>query len=208
MRYVRDGHPQQARHLIQHVLAIDPRSEHGWLLMAYVAQSNEERRAALWQLLMLNPEHERIQQAYLKLTNPTHIQRAAQNGVFLSYAQADQVFAVQLAEDLRFMGVPIWLDTVDMPNDSDWNEAVTAALERCGLMLVVTSPLAESAYNVQNEIRQFTAVGKIVVPVQRRPSSLQSIGLFTTPVDFTADYDLGLQALMQFLGMAEVARQL
>lgn len=106
-------------------------SEHGWLLMAYVAQSNEERREALWELLLLNPEHERIQRAYSKLTDATHIQRAAQNGVFLSYAQADQIFAVQLAEDLRFMGVPIWLDTVDMPDDSDWHEAVMAALERC-----------------------------------------------------------------------------
>ena len=208
MRYVRDGHLQQARYLIQRVLAIDLQNEHGWLLMAYVAQSNEERREALWQLLLLNSEHERIQQAYFKLTDATHIQRAAQNGVFLSYTQADQIFAVQLAEDLRFMGVPIWLDTVDMPDDSDWHEAVTAALERCGLMLVVTSPAAQSADNVQTEIRHFMSAGKIVLPVQLRTSSLQSLGLWTPPIDFRDDYDLGLQTLIQTLSLPEFALQL
>jgi TIR domain-containing protein len=208
MRHARQGHLQQARHLIQHVLAADPHNEDGWLLMAYVAQTIEERRAALWQLMAHNPRHERIRQLFLNLMDSPYIQQAAQKGVFLSYAQADQLYAVQLAEDLRFVGVPIWLDTLDMPDNSDWQDAVEAALERCGLMLVVAAPAALTAENVQHEIRHFTQAGKIVVPLQFQPINLSALNLWSAPVDFTADYDLGLQNLVHLLGIPDVARQL
>jgi hypothetical protein len=120
-------------------------------------------------------------------------------GVFISYAQADELIAAELAEALRFFGVPVWLDIVEIPNGADWNEAIADAVSRCGLMLLVGSPAALRADNVYSELRRFRDAGKIIIPALMQPADLSAFRLWQPPVDFTEDYSSGLQDLLALL---------
>ena len=70
---------------------------------------------------------------------------------FLSYARADQEFALRLATDLRFAGCPVWVDQFDIQPSERWDRAVEAAVrETTGLLLIlsprsVVSSLSEPA---------------------------------------------------------------
>lgn len=56
---------------------------------------------------------------------------------FLSYARADQEFALRLATDLRFAGGLIWVDQFDIQPSERWDRAVeTAVREMAGLLLI------------------------------------------------------------------------
>ncbi|MBZ0285345.1 MAG: TIR domain-containing protein [Anaerolineae bacterium] len=201
----RAGLLQEARQLVWQVVSTEPHHEQAWSLLAYVAQTVEERRAALWKILSFNPNHPKARQAFLRSMDEGFIQQAAQKGIFISYAHADQLFVLELANDLRLLGVDVWLDILDMSEESDWNEAIEEALKRCGLMLVVASPAALRADNVMTEVRRFMDSGKIVLPVQSQPTDLTAIGLWNPSVDFTTDYGSGLQDLVRVLGVPEPA---
>lgn len=201
----RAGLVQEARQLVWQIVSNEPHHEQAWSLLAYVAQTIEERRAALWKILSFNPEHPKARQAFLRSMDEGFIQLAAEKGIFISYAHPDQLFVLELANDLRLLGVNVWLDILDMPEESDWNEAIDDALKRCGLMLVVASPAALRADNVMIELRRFMDSGKIVLPVQLKACDLSAMGLWNQPVNFTADYGTGLQDLIHVLGVPEPA---
>ncbi len=204
-QYARAGQVQQARQLLWQVIALAPHEEQAWRLLASVAQTMEEQRAALLRVLALNPDDTRVKQAYLQSLEARYIRSAAQAGVFISYAHPDELFAVGLADDLRFFGVPVWIDVMDMPDGSDWYEAIDAAIQRCGLMLVVGSPAATRADNVRSELRRFAEAGKISLPVLAQPADLSALNLWYPPVDFSEDYSSGLQDLIQLLAAPEPA---
>lgn len=201
----RAGLLQEARQLVWQVVSTEPQHEQAWSLLAYVAQTIEERRAALWKILSFNPDHPKARQAFLRSMDEGFIQQAAGRGIFISYAHADQLFVLELANDLRLLGVDVWLDILDMSDESDWNEAIEDALKRCGLMLVVASPAALRADNVMAELRRFMDSGKIVLPILCKPTDLTAMGLWNPPVDFTAQYGDGLQDLVRVLGIPEPA---
>ncbi len=204
-QYARAGQVQQARQLLWQVIALAPHEEQAWRLLASVAQTVEEQRAALLRVLALNPDDTRVKQAYLQSLEARYIRRAAQAGVFISYAHPDELFAVGLADDLRFFGVPVWIDVMDMPDGSDWYEAIDAAIQRCGLVLVVGSPAAARADNVRSELRRFAEAGKIILPVLAQPADLSALNVWYPPVDFSEDYSSGLQDVIQLLAAPEPA---
>ncbi len=199
VKLARSGHQQSARQTLWQIVSVDPTYEHAWLALAYVSQNTEEKRAALWKALALNPAHERVKNAFLKLCGEPHMRAGAKAGVFISYAHSDELLAADIAEDLRFVGVPVWIDIMDMPDGDDWHEAVTAAMRRAGLMLVIGSPGALRSNGVQAEVRQFMDAGKIVLPLLAQSCDLSGLGLWQTPIDFRADYTLGLQNLLRLL---------
>lgn len=205
VKLARSGRRQTARQMLWQVASIDPTYEHAWLALAYVAQNTEEKRAALWKALTLNPTHERVKQAFLKFCSEPYICAGASAGIFISYAHSDELLAAQIAEDLRFVGVPTWIDIVDIADSDDWHDAVAAAMRRAGLMLVIGSPGALRSAGVQAEVRQFTDAGKVVLPILAQSADLSSLGLWQTPLDFRADYTMGLQNLLRLL-MPEPAR--
>ncbi len=204
-RYARAGQYHHARQMLWQVIAVAPHEEQAWLMLASVAQTIEERRAALSRVLALNPTHTRARQSYLRSLDLQYVRQAAQSGVFVSYAHPDELFAAQLAEDLRFFGVPVWLDITDMPDGSDWFEAIEAAMQRCGLLLLVASPAAARADNIRSELKRFTDAGKIIIPVQRQQADLSALNLWYPPVDFGEDYSSGLQDLIHLLTVPEPA---
>lgn len=204
-QYTRSGQLQQARQLLWQVISLAPYEERAWLLLASAAQTIEERRAALWRVLMLNPDHAKAKQAYLQTMELSFIRQAALAGVFISYAHCDEIFAVELADDLRFFGVPVWMDIMDMPEGSDWFEAVETAMAHCGVMLLVGSPAAQRADNVRSEIKRFADAGKIILPVQYQPADFLALNLWYPAINFDEDYSSGLQDLIRLLTLPEPA---
>jgi hypothetical protein len=204
MKYARSGQTHRARQLLWRVVSAQPGDERAWLALAYVGQTVEEKRAALWKALIINPKQTKVQQAFLDLMSPRHLRRAAAEGVFISYARADDLFAAQVADDLRFVGVPTWMDMLDMPDSVDWGEAVEAALKKCGMMLVIGSPAALRAENVRAETQVFIDAGKPILPLLYRPCDLSPMHLWYTPTDLSTDYDAGLQTLVRMLVQPEV----
>jgi Tol biopolymer transport system component len=56
-----------ARHILEQVVSQDPENEMGWLWLASVVDTVEERRENLQRVLFINPNNERAQQALSKL---------------------------------------------------------------------------------------------------------------------------------------------
>jgi hypothetical protein len=161
--------------------------------------SVEEQRTEIRQLLALRPADTYLRQALVRLIGPQHVKQAAREGVFISYTRADELFAAQLADDLRTRGISVWLDLVDIPDDADWHEAVTAGLEGCGLMLLILSPAALEDADLKEEYQQFLNAGKIVVPVLHQTCKFESPLIVHQFVDFRHDYKLGLTILGRLL---------
>jgi hypothetical protein len=166
--------------------------------------SVEQQRAEIQMQLALRPDDQYLQRALMRLTSPQHIKDAARQGIFFSYSSADELFAVQLAEDLRDAGSPVWLDIIDMPNDADWHLEIETALARCGLMVTILSPDALLDDDVKAENIYFLEQGKIVVPVIYVTCNYAGAGLWNQPVDFRHDYALGLTILSRLLSSQSV----
>lgn len=159
----------------------------------------EEQRLALQQQLAANPADLYVKQALLRLTSPQHIKYAANAGVFISYSRADELFAVELAEDLRRTGLRIWLDIDSITDELEWHDEVHKALDHCGLMIVIVSPSALDDVDVKHEVDYFLRQGKIVLPALHRPCNYASMNLWNQPIDFRHDYTLGLNIMVRLL---------
>lgn len=161
-------------------------------------QTIEQRRAALHNALLKHPADTRLRDHLVQLTTPRLIRQAAKDGIFLSYARADELFAVDLATSTRKSGVHLWLDMFDVPTGADWHKEVRAALKRCGLMLAIVSPEASEDEQLAVERRTFMKQGKIVLPVVYE-RDVRSLELYLPPVDFRFSFKLGRQTLMRLI---------
>jgi hypothetical protein len=159
----------------------------------------EEQRAALYAELAEHPDDPAARQALMRLITVQYLKQSAGLGIFLSYARCDELFAIDLAEDLRAAGLPIWLDATEIADEDDWYAKVSAALESCGLMLAVISMEAQHDDDVRAERGKFMAAGKIVLPLIYEPIKGEQPQLWMDPIDFRHDYQLGLNNLVRLL---------
>jgi len=160
----------------------------------------EERRAILRKALLRNPDSQEIKQAMIRTLGLSHVKKAALRGVFMSYHRNDELFALDLDQDLRSVGIRVWLDVIDISPSMDWQAAVTTALRDCGVMLVILSPDSAADEAAQAERAHFINSGKIVIPLLYQSCDLGSIeNIFVPPVDFRRDYQAGLKQLLRIL---------
>jgi hypothetical protein len=173
-------------------------------------QTIEQRRAALHAALFKQPSDSRLRDHLVQLSTPRLIRGAAKDGIFISYARADELFAVELATDMRKARVAGWLDMLDVPLTADWHAEVGSALRRCGLMLAVVSPEGADDPALAEERRAFMKQGKIVLPVVYE-NDVRGVELYLPPVDFRFSYKLGLKTLLRLIvplqDSAEAVRQ-
>ncbi len=202
MMYARSGDTVIAHSLLRQIVRDEPANPHAWAWLAYVAADVEEKRAALYRAYRLTPQssqRSRIHDALLRLMSPAHCARAAQNGVYISYVRADELFALDLSESLRSEGVNAWLDMTDIAPQEDWNAAIETALDTCGIMLLLLSPAALRTGELRSEKQEFLDTGKIVVPVLHEHCDVSGLNLPYSPIDFRHDFDLGVQQLLKIL---------
>lgn len=124
---------------------------------------------------------------------------------FISYARPDAEFALRLANDLRGAGVNVWLDQLDIPPGARWDRAVETALETCGRLLVILSPTSADSENVQDEIGLAFDNKKPIVPILCSACEVPMRLRRLQYIDFTSDYDHGLQTLLTVLKLPVTA---
>jgi hypothetical protein len=129
---------------------------------------------------------------------------------FLSYARADQDFALRLARDLRGDDANIWVDQIDIQPSDRWDRAVEIAVRECIGLVLVLSPRSGQSDNVLDEISVALDAGKPVIPVLIEPC-LPPLRLARVQfIDAVADYPGALarcgEAMRAARGGAPTAR--
>ncbi len=195
----KQGDATRSLRLLRKITTHDPNNVHAWMWMAYVAPTNDQKRAALRRALALKPDSRQIRQTLERLITPRHIQRAANDGVFIGYSRADEVFAVDLNESLRANGFTTWLDIAEIDPETTWHHSIARALRECGLMVMILSPAALQSDDLGVERDWFLQTGKIILPVLHQDCDYQSLNLICTPIDFRYEYGSGVQALIKTL---------
>lgn len=157
-----------------------------------------QKRAYLQKALIANPNDANLRKMLLYLCPTPAIQEAGQHGVFISYTRSDELFAIDLAADLRLGGVNVWMDMMDVSYDEegDWGTEISNALHRCGLMLMIVSPESVTSGEQQRERDYFIANGKIILPVIYQAGDYD-LRAYLPPVDCRKNYARGLQTLLR-----------
>jgi TIR domain-containing protein len=150
-------------------------------------QTIENRRAMLRQAIKKYPHETKFQDALVRSLQAAYIRRAAKNGVFICYAQADDVFAFSLVMELRELGIRAFMDELDIPDDAEWGDAVGKAMRDCGVLLLILSPDALHDAEVQGERIYFLRTGKIIVPIVARACTTHGLEMIVEPINFEED---------------------
>ncbi|MGB7338937.1 MAG: TIR domain-containing protein [Phototrophicaceae bacterium] len=83
--------------------------------------------------------------------------------IFISYARKDSEYVHKLADELRRIGLDIWIDR-DIEAGSNWDDAIETALNDCDLMLLITTDASMASEYVTHEWSYFMGSKKPVYP--------------------------------------------
>jgi len=170
--------------------------------------TSEYQRSALRRAMRVHPSDTSLQRAIMNLSTPRQIRSAIRAGVFINYARADELFAVELSLDLEKIGVTTWLDAFEVSyTPSDWREEVSTGLQSCSLMISILSPASINNEDVQNEQRYFLEMGKLIQPVIYRRNDVTPSPFWLPPIDFSNDYQIGLHQFLHLLEKPTTATQ-
>ena len=84
---------------------------------------------------------------------------------FISYSRINKEFALKLARELKAAGFPIWLDQLDIPTGTRWDDEIEKALRECGIFMVILTPASIASDNAKDEIGYAIDHGKRILPV-------------------------------------------
>ena len=88
-----------------------------------------------------------------------------QHLTFISYSKTNRGFALELAKELRASGFSIWLDQLDIPKGSRWDDEVEKALTECKVFLVILTEKSIASQNVKDEIGYAIDSNKNILPI-------------------------------------------
>lgn len=122
------------------------------------------------------------------------------NKIFFSYARTDaSQFSSQLAVDLKRQGFNVWIDQQDIRAGMEWDLEIEKALEACDCLLFIESEKSVVSNNVLDEVYYALEQQKRVIPIifhdSKTPFRLQRL----QHIDFSQDYEKGLQQLINEL---------
>ena len=123
---------------------------------------------------------------------------------FFSYCRDDSDFALRLAQELKAAGASVWIDQLDIQHGTHWDRAIEHALNNCSRMLVILSPASVNSDNVRNEITFALNAKKAIIPVLYLDCSIPLQLLRVQYIDFRADFDRSLKALLKTLGVRQL----
>lgn len=119
---------------------------------------------------------------------------------FLSYSRTDEVFALELAENLRSAGFNIWVDQLDIPAGTRWDLEVEKALDGSEIFMVLLTPESIASHNVRDEIGYAIDTGKHILPILYKNAKLPLRLRRFQYVDFTnKSFDEGLAVAKKLL---------
>ncbi len=127
---------------------------------------------------------------------------------FVSYARADEAFALRLAGDLRAHKVAVWVDQVNIRPSEPWDRAIERTIRACRCMVAIISPRAIASENVADEISLALDSGKTVVPLLIEQCDLPLRLTRTHLIDATSGYDRAFkQSLAEVRSAARAPRK-
>lgn len=119
---------------------------------------------------------------------------------FISYSRINKEFALELALELRNSGFDIWLDQLDIPTGSRWDDEVERALEECEIFMVILTPASSISDNVKDEIGYAIDAGKRILPILLENAKVPLRLTRFNYVDFTKkSYEEGVEGAKQLL---------
>lgn len=119
---------------------------------------------------------------------------------FISYSRDDKNFALALAKELRSSGFLVWLDQLDIPTGSRWDDEVEKALENCEIFMVILTPNSIASNNVKDEIGYAIDSNKQILPILLENAKVPFRLRRFQYVDFTSkNHDEGIEAAKQLL---------
>jgi hypothetical protein len=124
--------------------------------------------------------------------------RSASRQIFMSYAQGDETFVMQLAEDMSRSGAEVWLDIRDAKPGRHWARSIEHALSVSSMMVVVISPHALESPHIAAEWQAYLEAYRPVIPVLLQPCDPPGPLRARRPVDFTRERDYS-RALHQLI---------
>jgi len=123
-----------------------------------------------------------------------------QRRTFISYSRTNKDFALKLSKELRTSGFNIWLDLLDIPTGSRWDDEVEKALESCEIFMVILTPASSASDNVKDEIGYAIDTGKHILPVLLENAKVPLRLRRFQYVDFTSkSYKEGVESAKQLL---------
>jgi hypothetical protein len=120
---------------------------------------------------------------------------------FFSYSRHDAPLVLKLAQELRTVGVDLWLDQLDIVGGQRWDRAVEEALSTCNGMIAVLSPESLASNNVMDEISYALESDKLVVPILLRTCTIPFRLRRVQHVNFIGDYDRAFSQLLRALNI-------
>jgi TIR domain/Ig-like domain from next to BRCA1 gene len=119
---------------------------------------------------------------------------------FISYSRTDSEFAIRFARDLKNAGFGVWLDQLDIPKGSRWDDEVERALEAASTFIIVLSPESIESQNVKDEIGYAIDDGKYILPILLKSCKIPFRLRRFQFVDFAdRPYDEGLAEIKHLL---------
>jgi formylglycine-generating enzyme required for sulfatase activity len=126
--------------------------------------------------------------------------------VFISHAaKEDAQFAHRLADDLRRLGLPVWIAPESIRPGEGWVRAIERGLAESSHVVVVLTPAALESKWVEKETDVAIArerQGRIqVIPLELEPCRVPLLLSSYQMVSFRRDYEAGLSQLAGILGV-------
>lgn len=125
--------------------------------------------------------------------------------IFFSYSRQDGAeFSLKLAVDLKKHGFNVWIDQQDIRAGTEWDLEIEKALETCDCLLFVETERSVVSNHVLDEVHYALEQNKKVIPLivkdSKTPFRVQRI----QHIDFTRDYETGLNKLIRELQTSSV----
>lgn len=147
--------------------------------------------------------------AHAKTSRPAAVQvgsnkrkqpKLPQDTLYINFALDDELIAEQLADDLRKVGIAVWLHEHHTDGEPvHWAGGVHPALKECARMLYVLSPAALDVASVQAAWQFFKDKHKPILIAQidtaEPPDPIRRSPRF----DFSADYKAAFRQMVQAL---------
>lgn len=129
--------------------------------------------------------------------------------VFISYMHDDTHFAHRLASDLQARGWRVWIAPDSIHPGETWGEAISRALEECGVFVLVLTPAAVQSRWVTTEANlaiELEHKGVLrFIPVKAENCRPPLLWTAYQCISFTEGYEKGLMALLRELGQPDLS---
>ncbi|NOG50870.1 MAG: toll/interleukin-1 receptor domain-containing protein [Chloroflexi bacterium] len=119
--------------------------------------------------------------------------------VFISYAHADDAFAMKLISDLQNAGHAIWIDTVSIKGGDAWVRSIADGIRNSYAFVTLISPDANTSRWVLREYLLAENLGKAIYPVMARQADIPFQMIDRQVIMLNESYADGLRELIAAL---------